>query len=80
MSKVDPNMIINLYRDEFGDLPPQAIGISYSNDFYQELMADAIVRGAPITTEELDKALENIPHDIDYGNQTKKFNKFKGKK
>ena len=60
----DAEKIINDYIEQFRELPPRVVTISYHNDFYLDLMKKAIETGEEVTREVLDKALEKVPYDL----------------
>ena len=55
--------VIEKYVEIFGELPPADTVISYYDEFYINLMKDAINNKRPITPEILDKAIGEQPYD-----------------
>lgn len=60
----DAEKIINDYIEQFRELPPRVVTISYYSDFYLDLMEKAIETGKEITPKVLDRALEKVPYDL----------------
>ena len=63
----------------FDYLPPLLETMDYENDFYQELMGDAIINEQPITEETIEKALEEkgINYDTAETMKNSNFRQFK---
>ena len=53
------------YAFKFGERPPILYMIPYTDKHYADLILQAIVRGSPITSEELDKMAEAEPYDLE---------------
>jgi len=49
--------LTDAYVIMFDHLPPQLEMMDFENDFYQELMGEALITGEPITEETIEKAL-----------------------
>lgn len=57
--------ITSAYVLMFDRLPPLLQTMDYENDFYQDLMTDALINEQPITEETIEKALkEKISNTI----------------
>lgn len=63
----------------FDYLPPLLETMDYENDFYQDLMGEAIINEKPITEETIEKALEekNIKYDTAENYINSNFKRFK---
>ena len=63
----------------FDRLPPLLETMDYEDEFYQDLMFDAIMKDKPITEEDIEKALEKqkVVYDTaDVMPEPKKFQNF----
>ena len=56
---------VALYALMFGENPPILFMIPYTDDIYAEKIKEAVVRGTPITKQELDEIGEAKPYDLD---------------
>ena len=50
--------LTDAYVIMFDHLPPQLEMMDFEDDFYQELMGNALISGEPITEEIIERALE----------------------
>ena len=53
------NRELNNYVEKFGDFPYLPMMASYEDDIYQYLLSMALLRGTPLTNEEIDKEYNN---------------------
>jgi len=53
------NIELKNYVEKFGDFPYLPIMASYEDDIYQYLLSMALLRGTPLTDEEINVAYEN---------------------
>ena len=53
------NRELNNYVDKFGDFPYLPMMASYEDDIYQYLLSMALLRGTPLTEEEIEKEYHN---------------------
>lgn len=75
------NETLEKYYDMFGDYPPRVITMDYENEVYIKLMDEAIKNNKPISTFDLDEALDGIEYDLVYdeekGEEDMDLNKIK---
>ena len=53
------NRELNNYVEKFGDFPYLPMMASYEDDIYQYLLSMALLRGTPLTNEEIDSEYNN---------------------
>lgn len=56
--------LANEYGMMFGEIPPILFMLNYDHPLYEALIKKAIMRGSPITEEEIDQLYEQAAVDI----------------
>ena len=74
--KKNTNTALKEYVAKFDELPFLLTTQTYDDDDYQFLMTMAVIRGTPLTEDEIAKFFHN---DYDLVNDPKKFSKFSKK-
>lgn len=59
------DLLLQDYLDQFGELPPADMVISYYSDFYVELIKSAIQTGEKITPKILENTIGDMPYDVE---------------